>query len=191
MSTTQPTTTTDLAPGLTAGTWAIDPAHSEVAFTVRHLMTKVRGVFQEFEGAIVVSEQPEISNVNVTIQTNSVNTRNEQRDNHLRSSDFFGIEAHPALVFSSTGVRVTGAETFVVTGDLTIKGVTKAVELEAEFLGVDTDAYGATRAGFEAGTTINRKDWGVDSNVPLGGDKMLIGDQVAIQLSVQAVRQDA
>lgn len=178
-------TSTTLAPGLVTGTWAIDPVHSEVAFSVRHLMTKVRGVFETFSGTLTIGDTEATSGVEVTVDLNSVNTRNEQRDNHLRSSDFFGIEATPTMTYRSTGLRRTGEETFVLTGDLTIKGVTRPVDLAGEFLGVETNPYGKTVAGFEAGATINRKDWGVDTNVPLG-DKMLIGDQVTIHLSVQA-----
>lgn len=180
----------ELPAGVTPGTWTIDPVHSEVGFTVRHLMTKVRGWFEEFDGALEVAANPADSSVAVTIQLASVDTRNGQRDEHLRSSDFFAIEQYPTITFASTGLRPTGETGFVLSGDLTIKGVTKSVELKAEYLGVADDPLGTTaRVGFEASTTINRKDFGVDTNVPLGGDKMLIGDEVEVRLSVQAVQQ--
>jgi len=179
---------TTTIPELTTGTWAIDPSHSEVGFTVRHLMTKVRGLFREFEGTVEVAEDPAKSKATATIQLASIDTGNQQRDDHLRSSDFLDIATFPTMTFTTSGLRTDG-DGFVLSGDLTVKGVTKPVELDAEFLGVDTDAYGSLRAGFEATTTINRKDFGVDANVPLGGEKFLIGDQVSIQLSVQAILQ--
>lgn len=190
MTTADVTQLVELPSGFAPGTWTIDPAHSEITFTVRHLMTKVRGSFEEFEGALEVADDPSASRATVTIQMSSIDTRNGQRDDHLRSSDFFGIEQHPTMTFVSTGLQRTGEASFVLSGDLTIKGVTKQVDLEAEYLGVADDPLGTTaRAGFEASTTINRKEFGVDTNVPLGGDKMLIGDEVAILLSVQAVQQ--
>ncbi|MET9023102.1 YceI family protein [Actinopolymorpha sp. NPDC004070] len=175
-------------PELTAGTWTIDPVHSEVGFTVRHLMTKVRGSFRDFEGSLEIADDAAASKVNVQVQLASIDTGNQQRDDHVRSGDFFDIEKFPAMTFVSTGVR-PHADGFVLVGDLTIKDVTKQVELVGEFLGVEDDAYGNTRAGFDASTTINRKDFGVDANVPLGGEKFLIGNDIAVQLSVQAILQ--
>ena len=175
-------------PSLTAGTWTIDPVHSEVGFTVRHLMSKVRGNFREFEGALEVPADPAKSTVTVNVSLASLDTGNQQRDDHVRSGDFIDIEKFPTMTFVSTGVRGEGEE-FTLLGDLTVKGVTNPVELAAEFLGVAEDAYGNTRAGFEASTTINRKDFGVDANVPLGGEKFLIGDTVSVQISIQAVLQ--
>ncbi|WP_020574111.1 YceI family protein [Actinopolymorpha alba] len=176
------------ATALTAGTWTIDPTHSEVGFTVRHLMTKVRGAFRDFEGSIEVAEDQATSKATASIQLASIDTGTQQRDDHVRSGDFFDVEKHPSMTFTSTGLK-PGGDGFILVGDLTIKGVTKEVELEVEFLGVDNDAYGNTRAGFEATTKINRKDFGVDANVPLGGEKFLIGDQVSVNISVQAVLQ--
>lgn len=179
-----PTTTTNL----TAGTWTIDPVHSEVGFTVRHLMSKVRGNFRDFEGAVEVPADPANSTVSVNVSLASLDTGNQQRDDHVRSGDFFDIEKFPTMTFVSTGVRGEG-EKFTLLGDLTVKGVTKPVELAAEFLGVAEDAYGSTRAGFEASTTINRKDFGVDANVPLGGERFLIGDNISVHISIEAVLQ--
>lgn len=187
MSFTVPTTTT--VSGLTAGTWVIDPAHSEVGFTVRHLMTKVRGTFKEFSGEIVTpTENPADGRVSATIELASVDTRNAQRDGHLRSSDFFDAENSPKMTFASTAVRADG-DRWVVTGDLSIKDITKAVELEVDLLGVEQNAYGQTVAGFEARTSISRKDWGIDFNIPLEGGKLLIGDKVDITLDIQAALQ--
>jgi polyisoprenoid-binding protein YceI len=174
--------------GLVAGTWNVDAAHSEVAFTVRHLMSKVRGTFGAFSGTIVTQgEDPTASTVEVSIEADSISTNNEQRDGHLRSNDFFSTSEVPAITFVSTGI--SGDEDgYVITGDLTIKGVTRSVDLAAEFFGVAVDAYGLTRLGAEASTTIVRKDFGVDFNVPLDGGKFLIGDKVEIHLTIEAVK---
>jgi polyisoprenoid-binding protein YceI len=174
--------------GLVPGTWAIDPAHTEIGFTVRHLMSKVRGKFDEFEGEIVIAENPLESSANATIQLDSVNTGTPQRDDHLRSSDFFEVDEHPVMRFRSTGIRADG-EDYVVTGDLTIKNVTRPIELHLEFLGVGPDPWGGTRVGFEASAKISRRDFGVDFNIPLEGDRFVIGDEVTIHLQVEAVLQ--
>lgn len=179
-------TSTVTAAGLAAGVWTIDSAHSEVGFVVRHLMTKVRGSFGTFSGDITVGESLEASTVSVSIDVDSVNTRQEQRDAHIRSADFFA-EDKKTITFVSTGVRHDGDE-YVITGDLTINGVTKSVDLATEFVGVGADAYGNTKAGFDASTTISRKDFGVDFNVPLDGGKLLVGDKVEITLSIQAAK---
>lgn len=178
-------TTLTALPGLTTGTWTIDPAHSEISFVVRHLMTKVRGSFTEFEGAIEIADDVTASTATATIQAASVNTRNEMRDGHLRSSDFFGVEDDPTISFATTGVQVKG-DGYVLVGGLTIKGVTRPVELDVEFLGVEVDQNGVTKAGFEASTTINRKEFGVETNVTLNGDKLMLGDRIAVELSIQA-----
>lgn len=174
--------------GLVPGTWTIDPAHSEIGFTVRHLMAKVRGLFTKFEGEIRIAGNPVDSTAHATIDLSSVDTRNADRDNHLRSSDFFSVEEGATMTFDTTGVSRSG-DKIVATGDLTIKGVTKPVELDVEFLGVDQDPYGNTRAGFEATTTISRKEWGVSFNVPLEGDKLMIGDSVHVLIGIEAVLQ--
>ncbi|HEY8790388.1 MAG TPA: YceI family protein [Actinopolymorphaceae bacterium] len=172
--------------GLSTGTWTIDPAHSEVGFVVRHLMTKVRGSFDIFSGEITVGDSVETSSVSVTIEVDSVNTRQPQRDAHIRSADFFA-ENKKTITFVSTGVRQDGDD-YLVTGDLTVNGVTRSIDLATEFVGVEGDAYGSTKAGFDASTTISRKDFGVDFNVPLDGGKLLVGDKVEITLSVQAAK---
>ena len=182
------TTPTSTIPGLVAGTYAIDAAHSEIGFTVRHLMTKVRGTFQEYAGEIHVKDTLEESTTNVSVELASVHTRSEQRDGHLRSGDFFDAENSPKMTFVSTALKPEGDD-YILAGELTIKNVTKPIELAVEFLGVDQNAYGQTIIGFEASAQISRKEWGIDFNVPLEGGKLLIGDKVDIHLDVQAALQ--
>jgi len=176
------TTTNDVI----AGIWTIDPSHSEVGFTVRHLMSKVRGQFEKFEGKITTGATLAETKAEATIDLNSINTRDEQRDGHLRSADFFDTENSGPMTFSSLSFDGTTAK-----GTLTIKGVSNEVELDVEFLGIDNDPWGNQRIGFEASTEILRKDFGVDFNIPLDGGKLLIGDKVSITLSIQAVLEQA
>jgi polyisoprenoid-binding protein YceI len=166
---------------IVAGTWTIDPSHSEVGFTVRHLMSKVRGQFEKFEGTLTTGATLADTSAEATIDLNSVNTRDAQRDGHLRSADFFDVANHGAMTFRSTSFNGTTA-----TGELTIKGVTRSVELDVEFLGTDVDPYGNQKIGFEATTEISRKDFGVDFKVPLDGGKLLVGDKVSFVLSIQS-----
>lgn len=177
-------TTTAIA----AGTWEIDPAHTQIGFTVRHLMSKVRGKFDEFEGTIVVADNLAESTATAEVQLASINTGTADRDNHLRSTDFFGIEQNVAMSFRSTSIAADGDD-FVIHGDLTIKDVTKPVELKVELLGIGGDPWGGTRAGFEARTQISRKDWGIDFNVPVQGDKFMIGDRISVEITAEAVFQ--
>lgn len=179
--------TNALANGLATGTWAIDASHSEVGFTVRHLMvSKVRGSFSGVAGTIVVAEDG--IKVDATIDAATINTRDENRDGHIKSADFFDIENHPTWTFSSTGVIANGNE-YTLVGDLTLRGVTKSVELEVEFVGVNTDPWGNTKAGFEASGKINRKDFGVEWNAPLETGGVLVGEEVKIELNIQAALQ--
>jgi polyisoprenoid-binding protein YceI len=176
--------------GLSAGTWTIDPVHSEVAFVVRHMMvSKVRGRFQQFSGEITIGEDALASSVTAEIDMTSITTDNEMRDNHLRTHDFFEVEKHPTMTFTSTSVAEKG-EDYVVTGDLTIKGNTHQVELVLEYNGSVTDPQGAQRAGFSAGTQISRKAFGVDIETPLGedGKGVVIGDKITISLEIEAVK---
>ena len=169
-------------------TFSIDKAHSEAVFQVRHLITKVRGRFSNFEGHIEFDhERPQNSSVNVTIDAASIDTNEPDRDKHLRSDDFFGVDTHPHITFKSTRVDQTGANAFDVTGALTIKGVTRDVVLPVTFLGVATDPWGKSRAGFETEITINRKDYGLLWNAALETGGFLVGDEVKISLSIQAV----
>ena len=171
--------------GIQAGTWTIDPSHSEVGFVARHLMSKVRGVFTTFEGRIVTGTEPSAT---ATIDLNSIDTRDENRDAHLRSQDFFDVENTGPMTFTSTKVE-EGGKALLVTGDLTLKGVTKPVTLDVEYFGSETDPWGGTRIGFEGTTQISRKEWGVDFNVPMDGGRLLVGDKIDITVAVQAVLQ--
>ena len=178
-------TVTGTGPALHAGTWVAEPAHSEVGFTVRHLgLSKVRGRFNSFTASAEITEPTTASSVTAVIDLSSVDTNNADRDAHLASSDFFNAETQPEMTFVSTSVTES-----TLTGDLTINGVTKSVELELEFHGVVVDGYGTTRAGFSAEGQIKRSDFGIDFNMPVGMDGMLIGDKVTISLEVQLVPQ--
>lgn len=174
-------------PEIPTGTWTIDPSHSEVGFTVRHLMvSKVKGNFETFEGTITIAEDPLQSSVTAGVDLGSINTRDPQRDAHLRSADFFETETYPKLTFTSTSVEPAGSD-YRVTGDLTIKGVTRSVVLDLEFNGVHPDPWGGTRSGFSATTEISRKDFGVDFEIPMDGGGVVVGDKVKIGLEVEAV----
>ena len=182
------------APALTdlTGTWTLDPAHTRIGFVARHAMvTKVRGAFNEFEGtATLDGANPAASHVEVTINAASIDTRNAQRDEHLRSNDFLAMQEHPKITFSSTGVRQVDDTTFEVTGDLTIKGVTNPVTIPFTFEGAAKDPFGNQRAGFEGSVTINRKDYGVTWNAALEGGGVLVSDKVTLEFEVSAVRQE-
>ena len=175
-------------PQIPAGTWTIDPSHSEVGFSVRHLMvSKVKGSFSTFSGTITIGEDVvEGSSVSADVDLSSITTRDEKRDAHLRSVDFFDIENHPTMTFRSTGVKANGND-FVVLGDLSIKGTTQPVELDLEFNGVHPDPWGGTRAGFSATTEISRKAYGVDFEIPMDGGGVVVGDAIKIFLEVEAV----
>lgn len=175
--------------GITTGTWQIDPTHTEIGFTVRHLMSKVRGKFETFEGSAVSAEDITESSVSVEVELSSINTGTPDRDNHLRSGDFFNVEESPKLTFVSTGVTKKSDTDYVVTGDLSIKGVTKTVELEVESFGEGKDPWGGTRLGVEATGQISRKDWGIDFNIPLEGDKFMIGDKINLIINAELVLQ--
>ncbi len=178
-------------PGYVAGTWAIDPVHSEVSFTVRHMMvSKVRGRFDTFEGTIVTAANPLDSVVTASIDMSSINTGQEQRDAHVRSADFFDTDKHTHMTFVSTGVRPDAGD-FLLDGDLTLKGVTKPVTFKLEIGGIGPDAYGGTRAGFSATGEINRSDFGVDFNGPVPGvpGGVVVSDKVSINLEIEGVLQ--
>jgi polyisoprenoid-binding protein YceI len=174
-------------PGYRAGFWEIDPIHSDVSFSVRHMMvSKVRGRFATFSGEIVTGEDVTDSSVTASIDAASVDTGSRPRDKDLRSANFLDVENYPIWTFHSTGVRVDG-DGFVVDGDLTIKGVTRPVALAVEMNGVGPDGNGGTRAGFSASTTIDRNDFGVDINLPLDGGGVVVGDKVHINLEIEAI----
>ena len=180
---------TDLS-ALTPGTWTVDPAHSTVGFVARHLMiTKVRGRFTDFSGSLEVAENPLQSHVVATVNLASVDTGDEGRDAHLRGADFFDVEggASPSMTFVSTGIKDDDGD-YVLFGDLTINGVTRQVEFDLEFEGVNVDPWNNTKAGFTASTEINRKDFGLEWNVALETGGVLVGDKVKVHLEIQAVR---
>lgn len=180
--------TVAVATDVTAGTWAIDPVHSSVNFSVRHLMvSKVRGSFETFSGAITIAEDGTPS-VSATIDVTSIDTRNEQRDAHVRSADFFDADNHPTATFVSTGVRPDGDD-YIVDGDFTLKGVTKPVSLKLEYNGVNAGMGQGAVAGFEASVVLNRKDFGIDIDMPLETGGTVIGDKVTITLEIEALKQ--
>ena len=174
---------------ITAGTWVLDPTHTEIGFAVRHIMSKVRGKFETFEGALVTAEDITASTVRVSVDLSSINQGTADRDNHLRSGDFFNVETNPTMTFATTGVVQKSDTDFVVTGDLKIKDITKSIDLAVEFLGEGQDPWGGTRVGVEASAVISRKDWGIDFNIPLEGDKVMIGDKITITINAEAVLQ--
>jgi polyisoprenoid-binding protein YceI len=183
--------TTVQIPNYVVGTWDIDAAHSTVGFSVRHMMvSKVRGYFREFSGVLVTAEDPTQSSVTATVNMDSIDTRQEQRDAHIRSADFFDVGNHTEMTFRSTAVKTDGAD-WTVEGDLTIKGITKPVTLELELNGFGPDAYGGTRAGFSAKTEINRNDFGVDIKMPMDGGGVVVGDKVTVELEIEAVLRTA
>jgi len=181
------TSTVVRVPGYVAGRWTIDPVHSEVGFTVRHMMvSKVRGKFTKYEGELVTGDNPLESSVQASIDLNSIDTGNPDRDNHLRSADFFEVENFPTMTFRSTGVREDGGD-YILDGELTLKGVTKPVSLKLELGGFGQDPYGGTRAGFTATGEIQRSDFHVDFNAALETGGVVVSDKVSLHLEIEAV----
>jgi polyisoprenoid-binding protein YceI len=182
----------DTTQSTATGNYTIDPAHSRIGFVARHAMvTKVRGSFNEFEGSgYFDAENPTNSHLTLTIQAASIDTRNADRDGHLRSNDFFDMENHPQITFTSTAVEVVESDHYRVTGDLTIKGVTKPVIVDFEFTGSAVDPFGNHRIGLEGTTIINRKDWGVNWNAPLEAGGVLVSEKVTLEFEVSAIRTD-
>jgi polyisoprenoid-binding protein YceI len=173
---------------LSAGTWAIDPVHSSINFSVRHLMvSKVRGKFDTFSGAIVVAEDGTPS-VQAEIAVDSVNTGNDQRDAHVKSADFFDVEKYPVATFTSRAVEPNG-NNYVLRGELTLKGATRPVALDMEFYGVNPGMGHGEVAGFEASVVLNRKDFGIDIDLPLETGGAVVGDKVTLTLEIEAVKQ--
>jgi polyisoprenoid-binding protein YceI len=181
-------TTTDFR-ALT-GTYTIDPAHSRFGFVARHAMvTKVRGAFNEFEGtAVLDGTDPSKSSATVTIKAASIDTRNADRDAHLRGNDFFSMDEFPEITFVSTSVEQVDPATYNVTGDLTIKGITKPVTIPFEFTGSVIDPWGNQRVGFEGAATVNRKDWGVNFNAALEAGGVLVSEKITLEFEVSAVK---
>ncbi|MDI2129842.1 YceI family protein [Yinghuangia seranimata] len=174
-----------------SGDYVIDTTHSAIGFSVRHAMvTNVRGAFTEYEGLLRLDgANPANSSAEIAIKVASIDTNQAQRDEHLRNSDFFAVEAHPEIVFRSTSAKRVGADDYRMSGDLTIKGVTKSVVLDLEYTGTATDAYGIDRVGFEGGTTIDRTDWGLSYNAALETGGVLIGEKVKLTFDISAVRK--
>ncbi|WP_396655342.1 YceI family protein [Microbacterium sp.] len=183
------TTTAPRIAGYKAGTWVLDPAHSEVTFSVRHMMiSKVRGTFGVKSATIVAPENPLEAKVEASVDVASIDTKDEGRDNHLRSADFFDVENHPTMQFRSTGVRIEDGD-FLVDGDLTIRGVTKPATFELEFGGFGVDPWGSYKAGATAKTVVNREDFGLTWNAALESGGVLVGKDVTISLDLQGSLQ--
>ncbi|WP_433686984.1 YceI family protein [Micromonospora carbonacea] len=181
-------TRTDLAQ--LTGTYTIDPSHTRIGFVARHAMvTKVRGAFNEFEGSVAFdAADPARTDVRVTIQATSIDTRNAQRDAHLRSNDFLAMETYPEITFVSTALRQTGEDTFDLTGDLTVKGVTNSVTIPFTYEGAASDPFGNLRLGFEGAVTINRKDYGVTWNAALETGGVLVSEKITLEFEVSAIK---
>jgi polyisoprenoid-binding protein YceI len=176
-------------PGYLVGTWKADPAHSEIAFSVRHLMiNKMRGRFTTYDVTIITSEDLLDSSVAVSIDLASIDTGNNMRDNHLRTADYLEVEKYPTMSYRSTGIRRTG-DGWAIDGDLTLHGVTRQVPLAVEVNGFGTDQWGGQRAGFSATAEINRRDFGITISTPLATGGVAVGDKVSISLEIQAVPQ--
>lgn len=180
--------TSVLSQQLTPGTWTLDPTHSSVSFVARHMMvSKVRGTFGDYSAEITIGDDPLQSSLRAEVQMASIDTGNADRDGHLRTNDFFDIENHPIMTLVATGFAPKGDD-FVMSADLTIRGVTRSVDFDLSFEGAGTDPWGGTRAGFTASTTINRKDFGIEWNTALETGGVLVGDKVQIELDIQLVK---
>ena len=188
MTATDTSTLTGI-PGYVAGTWSIDPVHSDVGFTARHMMvSKVRGKFRTFSGELVTGANPLESSVTAEIDLSSIDTGSEQRDAHIRSADFFEVETYPTMTYRSTGVRRHGSD-YILDGELTLKGVTKEVPLALELNGFGPDPFGGTRAGFTATGEINRRDFGVNFSAVMETGGAVVSDKITLHLEIEAVLQ--
>jgi polyisoprenoid-binding protein YceI len=183
--------TVSTSPTSVTGTYDIDPAHSRIGFVARHAMvTKVHGSFKQFQGSGHFDvAHPEASHLNLVIDAASIDTGNEDRDTHLRSNDFFDMETFPKITFDSTAVEKAGEARYRLTGDLTIKGVTKPVTVDLEHTGAARDPFGNERIGFEGKAVVNRKDWGVSWNAALETGGVLVSEKVTLELEVSAIRR--
>ncbi len=173
-----------------SGEWIFDPDHTRIGFSARHAMvTKVRGAFNDVEGRMFVdAENPSNSSVEVRVKTASVDTRNAQRDAHLRSADFFDVEKYPEIVFTSSTVDEVEENTFMVVGDLTIRGISKQVAIPLDLVGVHRDANGQLRAGFEGTRRVNRRDWGLEWQVALDTGGVLVSEKITLEFEISAVK---
>jgi polyisoprenoid-binding protein YceI len=187
---TTPIRTVDGVEVPAAGTYAIDPSHSDVGFSVRHLMvSKTKGRFAEFAGAITIADDPLASSVEVEIQTGSIDTRDQTRDEHLRSGDFLDVANHPTMTYRSTSVRPAGKGAWAVDGELTVAGVTRSVPLAVTFEGATRDPWGGERIGFTASADLNREDFGLTWNQALETGGVVVGKVVHIEIEAEGVRQ--
>jgi polyisoprenoid-binding protein YceI len=175
---------------LPTGTWTVDPAHSSVEFSAKHLgIATVRGVFNEFEGSLEVGEDGS-AKARGTVEVVSIDTNEEQRDTHLRSEDFFHAELHPQLSFESTEIRPLDDQSFLVHGNLTMRGVTRPIVLEAEVQGIEVDPWGNERVGLEARGQLNRRDWDMNFQQVLGSGNLLVSDKIKLSLDISAIKQE-
>ena len=173
-----------------AGTYDVDVTHTQLEFVARHMLSKVRGRFTDFSGVVVIGDSPEASSAQVEAKTGSIITHTEQRDQHLKSPDFLDVETHPTLTFASTGVRVTGDTSFELDGDLTIRGVTRPVTLQGEYLGLSKNPYGKTVFAATAKTAIEREDWDMTWNVAIETGGWLVSKKVDIEIEVEAILRE-
>ncbi|WP_182112124.1 MULTISPECIES: YceI family protein [unclassified Actinotalea] len=181
--------TTTLPTGVTTGTWSIEPSHSSASFTVRHAgISKTRGTVAITDGTVTIGEDLASSSVTATLDPATIDTRDTNRDGHLKSADFFEVETYPTWTFASTSIRAEDDDEYVLVGDLTIHGVTREVELEVEFNGAATDPFGASRLGFSAKTELSRKDFGLTWNAALETGGVLVSDKVKVALEIEAVK---
>ena len=171
------------------GTWTVDPAHSSFEFVARHLMAKVRGRFANVTGEAEIAEEPERSTVQIELETTSLDTKEPTRDGHLRSPDFFDVENHPTITYRSTAIRPVDEGIWQIDGDLTIRGVTRPVAFDLEFLGIGTDPWGRLKSGFSAATKVNREDWDLTWNAPLETGGFLLAKEVRLEVEVALFRK--
>ena len=180
-------TTATQIPGYVVGAWTIDTTHSDVSFSVRHMMvSKVKGRFAQFSGSLTTGENPLDSAVVAEISLGSIDTNNEQRDGHIRSADFFEVEKYPTMTYRSSSITADGSD-YLVEGELSLHGVTKSVPLKLELNGFTKDPYGGTRAGFSATTEINRSDFGISISMPMDGGGVVVGEKISISLEIEAI----
>ena len=184
------TTSTEATRGELTGTYTLDVAHTRIGFVARHAMvTKVRGAFNEFDGtAFLDGDDPSRSSARLTIKAASIDTRNEQRDAHLRSNDFLDMETYPEITFVSTAARRTGDDTYELTGDLTVRGVNREVTVPFEYQGAAKDPFGNLRVGFEGSVALNRKDFGITWNAALETGGVLVSDRIVLEFEVSAIK---
>lgn len=191
MSATQTIDRTETPSPPDPGTWVIDPAHSSIEAIARHMMvSKVRGHFGSFSGTVEVADEPTESTVRVSIDAKTIDTNEEQRDQHLRSEDFLHADEYPQLEFGSREVEHVDGNRYRMVGDLTIRGETNEVELDVDYFGTDTDPFGSERALFQATTTLNREDWGITWNKALETGGLFVGKELEVQLDIQLVPEE-